>query len=36
MPKEEMLGDGQDEPVTSMPEKNKDVDDDSVLDAPSC
>lgn len=37
MPKEEMFSDGQDEPVTSMPEKVKSPnDDDSVLDAPSC
>lgn len=34
MPKEEMFSDGQDEPVTSMPEKPKD--EDSVLDVPSC
>jgi len=36
MPKEEMFCDGQDEPVTSMPMKTQDADDDSVMDAPSC
>ena len=36
MPKEEMFCDGQDEPVTSMPEKMKGTDEDSVMDAPSC
>lgn len=42
MPKEEMFSDGQDEPVTSMPEKRTCAsgkakqDDDSVLDVPSC
>jgi len=36
MPKEEMFCDGQDEPVTSMPEKMKVTDEDSVMDAPSC
>ncbi len=37
MPKEEMVNDGQDEPVTSMPEKPKDpTDADSVMDVPSC
>lgn len=37
MPKEEMFSDGQDEPVTSMPErKQQDSGDDPVMDAPSC
>ncbi len=36
MPKEEMFSDGQDEPVTSMPERNVPEGDDSVLDVPSC
>jgi len=41
MPKEEMLSDGQDEPVTSMPVKKKTDDEkkevfDSIMDAPSC
>lgn len=36
MPKEEMFSDGQDEPVTSMPRKEQDDGDDSVMDAPSC
>jgi broad specificity phosphatase PhoE len=36
MPKEEMFCDGQDEPVTSMPERRVGDGDDSVLDVPSC
>jgi len=41
MPKEEMFCDGQDEPVTSMPEKKKlavaaVVEEDPIMDAPSC
>jgi len=39
MPKEEMVSDGQDEPVTSMPVKkqtNVRKDSDSIMDAPSC
>merc|ERR1712038_1696057 len=39
MPKEEMVSDGQDEPVTSMPLKKQismRKDSDSIMDAPSC
>ena len=34
MPKHEMISDGQDEPVTSMPVKKSSP--DPVMDAPSC